>query len=115
MNEEIQQVAEAAKNPTSYSLLTYSWVFALAAWGGTVRFIRKVKAGDMSPRQAMKVWVGELVTSGFAGVMTFYLAEAAGLAPLWTAVLVGIAGHMGAKSLEPLEAVYRRWAGTKGD
>lgn len=114
MNEEIRQVSEAAKDPTSYGLLTYAWVVALAAWGGTVRFIRKVKAGDMNPKQALKVWVGELVTSAFAGVLTFYLAEASGISQLWTAVLVGVAGHMGARSLEPLEALYKRWTGTKG-
>lgn len=114
MNEEIRQVTEAAKDPTSYSLLTYAWVFALSAWGGTVRFIRKVKAGDMTLKQALKSWIGELITSAFAGVLTFYLAEAAGISQLWTAVLVGVAGHMGARSLEPLEALYKRWTNSKG-
>lgn len=114
MNDEIRQVTEVAKDPTSYSLITYAWVLALSAWGGTVRFIRKVKAGDMTLRNALKHWVGELITSSFAGVITFYLAEAAGISQLWTAVLVGVAGHMGARSLEPLEALYKRWTDKGG-
>lgn len=109
MNEEIRQATEAAQSPASYGFLTYGWVLALSAWGGTVRFIRMVKAGNMTLKQAIKVWIGELITSAFAGVMTFYLAEAAGFSQLWTAVLVGIAGHMGAKALEPLEVMYRRF------
>ncbi|PFW62370.1 hypothetical protein COL27_30425, partial [Bacillus sp. AFS075960] len=98
-------------DPTSYGLITYAWVVALSAWGGTVRFIRKVKAGEMSLKQAVKSLVGEVLTSAFAGVLTFYLAEAAGVSPLWTAVLVGIAGHMGGRSLEHIEAVFKRWTG----
>lgn len=111
MNEEIRQVTEAAKDPTSYGLLTYAWVLALSAWGGTVRFIRKVKAGDMSLKQAATTLCGEIVTSAFAGVVTFYACEAQEVAPLMTAVLVSVAGHMGGRAIEPLEALYKRWTG----
>lgn len=115
MNEEIRQAAEAAKDPTSYSLLTYAWVVALSAWGGMVRFIRKVKAGEMSLKQASLTLAGEIVTSAFAGVVTFYACEANDVAPLMTAVLVGVAGHMGGRALEPVEQLFKRWFGGKGD
>lgn len=113
MNEEIRHAAEAAKDPLSFGLLTYCWVIVLSAWGGTVRFIRKVRAGDMSLKQAAFTLIGEVVTSSFAGVVTFYLAQATGISGLWTAVVVGIAGHMGGRALEPLEALYRRWVANK--
>lgn len=113
MNEEIRQTVEAAKDPSSYSALTYAWVVALAAWGGTVRFIRKVKAGQMNLKQATLTFVGEVITSGFAGVITFYACEVTELAPLTTAIFVGIAGHMGARALEPIENIYKRWFGGK--
>jgi len=109
MNEEIRQVADVAKDPTSFSLLTYGWVIALSAWGGTVRFIRKVRAGHMSIKQAAFTLIGEIVTSSFAGVVTFYLCQATEIPGLWTAVTVGVAGHMGGRALEPLEGLYRRW------
>lgn len=113
MNEELRQAADAAKDPLSFGLLTYCWVIALSAWGGTVRFIRKVRAGDMSLKQATLTLAGEVVTSSFAGVVTFYLAQATGLSGLWTAVTVSVAGHMGGRALEPLEALYRKWLANK--
>jgi hypothetical protein len=115
MNEEIRQVAEVAKDPTSYDLLTYGWVFALSAWGGCVRFIRKVKAGEMNTKQALKALACEVVISGFSGVVTFYAAQATGVSPLWTAVLVGVAGHMGGRSIEIFEGFFKRWAGAPAD
>lgn len=33
------------KDPTTYGVITYVLVAALAAWGGLVRFYRKVKLG----------------------------------------------------------------------
>lgn len=69
----------------------------------------------MSLGHAFKSLFGEVITSGFAGVMTFYLAEASGVTGMWTAVLVGIAGHMGGRSLEAMESFYKRWTGGKDD
>jgi hypothetical protein len=111
MNEEIRQAAEAAKDPTSYPLITYAWVVALAAWGGAVRFIRKIKAGEMSLKQAVKSLLGEVVVSAFAGVMAFYAADATGVSGMWLPVIVGIAGHMGGRSIELIENILiKRWA-----
>ncbi len=113
MNDELRQAAEAAKDPTSYSLLTYGWVVLLSAWGGAVRFIRKVKAGDMTMKQAALTLASEIVTSSFAGVVTFYACEAVNTPPLYTAMLVGVAGHMGGRALDPLERLYKRWFSDK--
>lgn len=115
MNEELRQVTEAAKSPLSYDLLTYFWVFALSAWGGSVRFARKVKAKEMSLGRALRSLLVEMMTSAFAGVVTFFLCEGTGITGLWTAVLVAVAGHMGGRALEPLEALYKRWIGGKAD
>lgn len=86
------------KDPTSYSFLTYSWVFALAILGGVVNFMRKLSQGQARIFNLAEL-VGEIVTSGFAGVLTFWLCENAGIAPLVTAALVGISGHMGSRAL----------------
>jgi len=50
--------------------------------------------------------IGELTTSGFAGVMTFWLCEAADINGLITAVLIGISGHMGGRAIFIIE----KWA-----
>ncbi|MDP1644762.1 MAG: phage holin family protein [Thiobacillus sp.] len=90
------------KDPTAYSWLTYLWVTGLAAWGGFVSFYRKVKAGDAEAFNFLEL-IGELVTSAFAGLITFWLCEAAQIQPLVTAALVGVSGHMGSRAIYQLE------------
>ena len=86
------------KDPTSYSLITYSWVFGLAILGGVVNFMRKIKQGSARAFNVVEL-IGEIVTSAFAGVLTFWLCENASISPLITAALVGISGHMGSRAL----------------
>lgn len=86
------------KDPTSYSLITYGWVFGLAILGGIVNFMRKIKQGSARAFNVVEL-IGEIVTSAFAGVLTFWLCENASISPLVTAALVGISGHMGSRAL----------------
>jgi len=96
------------KDPTNYALLTYLWVLFLSAWGGVVSFLAKVKAGNARAFNFVEL-IGEIVTSGFAGVLTFWLCEAAGINGLVTAALVGISGHMGSRAIYKME----QWATSK--
>jgi len=98
------------KDPTSYSLITYGWVTLLAAWGGVVSFLSKVKAGAARPFNLVE-FVGEVSTSAFSGLLTFWGCEAADFKPLWTAVLVGISGHMGTRALYEIELWAQRQLG----
>lgn len=86
------------KDPTSYSLLTYSWVFGLAILGGIVSFMRKLQEGHARIFNLAE-FIGEIVTSAFAGVITFWLCEHAQISPLMTAAFVGISGHMGSRAI----------------
>lgn len=67
-----------------------------------MNFIQKVKAGEARPFNIVE-FIGEICTSGFAGVITFYLCEAGSFSPLMTAAMVGIAGHMGGRAIFQLE------------
>lgn len=96
------------KDPTTYSWLTYAWVTGLSMIGGFVNFAGKVRAGKARPFNLTEL-VGELVTSGFAGVLTFFLCESAGIGQTVSAVLIGIAGHMGTRAIFLME----RWASHK--
>lgn len=93
------------KSPENYALLTYLWVFGLSVLGGVVSFMRKVKEGHARAWNFAELF-GEIATSAFAGVMTFYLCEWSGFAPLATAAFVGIAGHMGSRSIKVLEGFF---------
>lgn len=90
------------KDPTSYSLITYGWVFALAILGGVVSFIQKLQAGHTRVFNIIE-FIGEIVTSAFAGVLTFWMCEHAELSPLVTAAFVGVSGHMGSRAIFMLE------------
>jgi hypothetical protein len=97
------------KDPTSYSYVTYLWVLILSAWGGIVSWNTKRKNGDTRPFNFTEL-IGEIVTSAFAGVITFYLCEAADLNQLITPALVGISGHMGSKIILQFEKFAESWA-----
>lgn len=95
------------KDPTTYSLITYAWVFALSMWGGLAGYIRKVREG-ITTRFNLTELIGELMVSGFAGVITFFLGELSGFPVLLTAALCGIAGHMGSRALFQLERLLTK-------
>ena len=86
------------KDPTSYSWVTYAWVFLLAILGGVVNFMRKLQQGHTTVFNIVE-FIGEIVTSAFAGVITFWLCEHAGFSGLVTAAFVGVSGHMGSRAL----------------
>jgi hypothetical protein len=107
MNEELRNAGDLARDPSSYSTLTYAWVLVLSLWGGMVRILREVKLGGKSWKQIVGIFFAELCVSGFAGCMTFFIFESAGVKPLYTAVFTGIAGYMGGRALTGFESLYR--------
>lgn len=90
------------KDPLNYSLVTYAWVVMWSVWGGMVSFYNKLKAGHVRAFNITEL-LGELCTSGFVGVITFWLCEQAEIQPLMSAALIGISGHMGSRALFMLE------------
>lgn len=98
--------------PFDYSILTYLWVMALAGLGGVVSFYGKLKSGAVRAFNFTE-FVGELFTSGFAGLLTFWLCESANLDKLLSAVLIGISGHMGSRAIFAIEKWATEKFGTK--
>ena len=96
--------AAGEHDPFDYSFWTYVWVLMLSAFGGLVNFSHKLQEGRTSPFRFTE-FVGEIVTSAFAGLLTFWLCEAAGIDKLLSAVLIAISGHMGSRAIFRLE----RW------
>ena len=100
--------AEADRNPMDYTLRQYAFLLGVALLGGFVSWYAKVKSGQVAAWSVMHL-VGELVTSAFAGLMTFWIAESMNSPQLVTIALVGISGHMGARAITGFEA----WAGAR--
>ena len=82
--------------------MTYAWVLLVSGLGGMVSFWQKVKAGVARPFNLLE-WFGEIATSGFVGLLTFWICQAQGLDQLTAAPLVGITSHMGTRALWILE------------
>jgi hypothetical protein len=93
---------QTAKTPFNVAWLTYLWVLLLSIWGGVVSYISKVRSGQCS-RFNLTELIGDITTSGFVGLLTFWLCQATHLNEWVTAVFIGISGHMGARALLKFE------------
>jgi len=100
------------KNPESFQLITYAWVIGLSILGGIVSFFQKVKKGQTRIFNIVE-FIGEVVTSAFVGIVTFYLCQASHMDELTTAGIVAISGHMGSRALFLLERYIERYADIK--
>lgn len=95
------------KDPTTFHAVTYAWVFGLASMGGISSYFRKLKEGHARAFSVCE-FIGELVTSAFAGVITFFLCQSAHLDQVLSAAFVGIAGHMGSRAIMLLEKLFEK-------
>lgn len=97
-----------SRSPFDYEILTYLWVMTWAAFGGAVNFIRKIREGAVRAFNLTE-FIGEIVTSAFVGLLTFYLTEWSEMDKLLSAVMIAVSGHMGSRAIFLLEQVVQRW------
>lgn len=103
------------KEPTMFAqfvehlinILTYGWVIVLSLLGGVSSFARKVKSGKVRYSNIVE-FIGELVISCFAGLVTFFLCKSAGLDEMLTAAFIAISSHMGTRSIFLFESYLSR-------
>ena len=99
--------ADSHRSPLSYSLREYGLILAIAMLGGFVRWYNAVRRGE-SAAYDLRTLVGELFTSAFLGILTFWACEAFNVQPLVTAAMAGMAGHAGVSRLLWAERVLKR-------
>lgn len=99
----------APKDPLSYPLKTYGFMLAMAIFGGFVSWYAKVRRQEI-PAGSVFHLIGEITTSAFAGMLTFFACEYLNSPQLLTAALVGVSGHMGAKVITMLEDAAKKRA-----
>ena len=88
-------------SPENIPLLTYAWVFLLSLWGGIASNIRKIRSGAI--RFSFAELIGDVVISGFIGLITYYLCKYYAIDDILSAVFVGISSHMGTRAIYALE------------
>ena len=93
------------KDPNNWTWITWAWVTALACLGGVVQFYRKWQMGLVRMFNVTE-FMGEIVTSAFAGVVTALLCQYASFNLTLTAALCGVAGHMGSRAIFHLERFF---------
>lgn len=99
-----QEVADATKAVAengpflAKNLVPTLWMAAVAALGGAVSFIQKVKAGKARAFNIIEL-IGEMLISGFVGVVTYWICQFYNVNPYLTAAGVAIAGHMGTRAI----------------
>jgi len=80
------------------TISVYLWFISLACLGGTANYISKLKQ-NKSKTFSIAELLGELLISGFTGLMTYYLCMDQGLSIPLTSFAVGVAGHMGGRGM----------------
>lgn len=84
-----------------------SWVFLLfAMWGGLCHYIGGVRAGKR-PLSLFEL-AGDLAYSAFAGILTAAVCEHFQIGEWLTFASVGMAGHMGSRTIFLLEQAIKR-------
>lgn len=84
--------------------LSWAVLIGLSLWGGVASFVRKMREGHTRAWNITEL-VGELAISGFTGIVTAHLCDAAGASSPMKYALVGIAAHMGSRALFKFEAL----------
>ncbi len=96
------------KDPMSYEMATWAWVGVLSAWGGISSYVRKLRLGVVTRFSLVEI-IGEVVISGFVGVVTFFICETSGIPQLLSAAIIGISAHMGSRAIFVLEQTVDRF------
>lgn len=95
-----------------YGLFGYLWLLIISIWGGTVRYIADIKAGN---QPSFVSWLYEAIVSGFVGVITAMTCQYYNLDFLVTSAVTGIAAHNGTRSLNLITEILKKNASKQVD
>lgn len=85
----------------------------IAMAGGLVNFYRKWQEGNVRAFNFVEL-IGELCVSGICGVFAWWLFKGLGVSEWLTGAGVGVAGHMGSRTLFIAEKAIEAWAKKRG-
>jgi hypothetical protein len=101
--------AEAVvRDPLNYPLKQYGFILFMSMAGGVVGYYAKLKRKEVQPWNLQQL-IGELCTSSFSGLVVFLGCEYLNVDRILSAAIVGIAGHMGTRTISLLEDLLKLW------
>lgn len=105
------------RDPTTWTLATWALASGMAVLGGLVNWWTRVKRGHARAMNFVEL-IGEIVTSGFVGVVAFMLLDALDQPIGMCSAASGISGHMATRILflaeRNLEAWLNKWVDRYG-
>lgn len=105
--QTVTTITTTIKDPLAYPLKQYAFILGISVAGGVVNYVRRARNGDL-PTLGIAGLIGELATSAFAGVLTFWGCEFFNAPPLVTAGLTALAGHAGGSAIVWFEGITKR-------
>jgi NhaP-type Na+/H+ and K+/H+ antiporter len=99
----------AVQSPLDTPIGEYGLTLAVAVFGGVVSWIAKVRSGEL-PVWSLAQLIGEIATSAFAGMLTFWALRALHYDPNIIAAMVGMSGYAGSKLLAIAERTAQKYA-----
>ena len=98
--------------PLDVGWMTYLFVIFVSCWGGLVQYLYKIQ-NKKGGRFSVLALVSDLAISGFSGVIVFWICVWKDVDMILTSVAIGIAGHLGSRTLflleRTLEARYGKY------
>jgi hypothetical protein len=101
---------QLVKDPFEYPLKWYGWVLGISVFAGVVSWVRRVRRGEITGAHIREL-AGEIAIAAFSGTLTFWGCQAISVPVEYTAPLVAIAGHMGARAIDIIESAALKRAG----
>lgn len=93
------------KDPNNLNALTIVMMIVLAAWGGLVNYLTRIKRGAVQSFSVVEL-LGEMCISCFSGMLVYLIGTNYGVPQLLLAAMVGVAGHAGGRTVFYLETVF---------
>lgn len=97
---------EATKQTASVTFPWFSMIgaFLLATFGGVVHYLQ----GLISSKRTWSLlsFMVESLTSGFVGILAFFICEYVSLSHYPTAFIVAMTGHLGAKAIQKFQLIW---------
>lgn len=87
-------------------IMPYLSTLFLSCWGGLVQHIQRMRSGGK--KFNWRELFFDLVVSSFAGILTHFLCDAAGIEGAKAAMLIAVSGHMGTRAIASFQALHER-------